>query len=175
MGWGSPGPFSPAPSPAAAAKVQVRPRAAVSEAACASQRLPFEGEEGSEVIRVRGHSTTHCAITWEKSLQLCLWGFPVSPSGVEARSLACTPFPVASSRAPLPGKPPWPFFEISPSLRAQVAQQEHPGGLARRPGRLWRAWGRGSRDKCPKEVAGVGRGAGSTELTGDSGTHASPG
>lgn len=57
-----------------------------------------------------------------------------------------------SQEAP-PPHPLRPFSKIPPSLATQVAQEKYSGSLlSRLPGSLRRAWGRGSRDKCPKEA-----------------------
>lgn len=129
-------PLQPRPSPAATARGSSSappPRTAYSEATRASKGPGFEGEEGPEVIRVRSHSATRSATTWEKSFQLCPWGLPMPP--VEQRPTLWHPLPclsppvvTPSQRSPLVSS----LKSLLPSLRR--SPKENTLGASREGG-----------------------------------------
>lgn len=137
-------------------KFSPRPRAPSSPAAGASQELPLEGLEGSEVIPVPGHSATRCATTWEKSFHLCRGASQCPPAEQRPAVWHSLSFLSPEVAPPLPGSLPY-----NPSLkpllsslrrlsRENILGASGEGG----PGSFSGPGVGGAKDKCPEEGAG---------------------
>lgn len=132
--------------PAAAPKPPARPKSRGLKAARRVQRSSWCGVTRARVVLPRGRKVSNSAC----GASQCP---PAEQRSAPGHPLPCLSPPVATPPREAPLRP---FSEIPPSLTAQVAQGEYFGGLPRRrPGSPRRACGRGSRDKCSAEGAGV--------------------